>query len=240
MAILGWLYVPLPRYGRKRFFAGIETNFMAFAVLFWAPWWLFWVNWTYSCEDTGERVSSLASKLVLEHLLPFLDTLVAILRRSDVTLPRYWRQYFLGGFETAFTAFAGLSWAVFVTIFHWSDVPLQSYRRKGFFAGFETSFTAFGALFWVLWWLFYVNRAYLCKDTGWNICSQALKSVLWNLQHFIEHFGGYFASIGSTFAKIRVETFFRRLWNQFYSICRYFLSILVAILRQSKVPLPRY
>ena len=63
--------VPFPRYEQNRFFADFEISFTAFAVHFWALWWLFSVDRMYHCQDTDENVSLPTIKLVLRHL-PFV------------------------------------------------------------------------------------------------------------------------------------------------------------------------
>ena len=60
------------------------------------------------------------------------------------------------------------------------------------------------------------------------------------MRKILEHFYGFYLSIGRTFAKIRVEMCHQRLWNRFYHIHRTFLNTLVAILSRSDVILPRY
>ena len=69
VVILHQSYVHLPRYAQKRCFAGFETGFTAFSVNFWALRWLFCVNFTCRCKDTGEDVASPSLKPVLRHSL---------------------------------------------------------------------------------------------------------------------------------------------------------------------------
>ena len=71
MVILLQFDVLLPRYGRKRCFSGFETGFTSFSVNYWALWWLFCVNLTYCCKDTGKNFASSTLKPVLRHLLFF-------------------------------------------------------------------------------------------------------------------------------------------------------------------------
>ena len=64
--------LPLPRYGRKRSFAGFQTSFMAFDVLFLALWSLVLVDRRYCCQDTGRNFHLPSFKTVLRHLLFYI------------------------------------------------------------------------------------------------------------------------------------------------------------------------
>ena len=112
--------------------------------------------------------------------------------------------------------------------------------RKSCFAGFETGFTSFVVPLSGLWWLFCVNQMYRCQDTDKNVAMLSLKFVLRHSSFFFEHFGGYFASIRRSVAKIRAKTLIRWLWNWFYGISRSYLSTLVEILRFLDLPLPKF
>ena len=81
---------------------------------------------------------------------------------------------------------------------------------------------------------------YFCQDTGKNVDSLALRLVLRHTPFFFGQFVGYFLSIWPTFARIQAKTLVRRLWNRLLVIHCSFLNILVVILRQFDVPLPRY
>ena len=137
-------------------------------------------------------------------------------------------------------AFAVCFFCTLVVNLRWLDVLLPRYGQKCFFANFKTGFLAFAVHFWALWWLFCVDRTYLCEYTYENVSLQTLKQVLWHSPFIFEYFGGYFASIKCTFTKIEVKMFFCRHWNRFYSICRSFLSTWMVVLRWSNVPLPKY
>ena len=63
----GQFDIPLPKYVQKRYFFTYEIVFTAVAVLFWALWWLFCIDRTYRCQDTGENVTLPDLKLVLRH-----------------------------------------------------------------------------------------------------------------------------------------------------------------------------
>ena len=56
--------MPLPKYRQKRCFTCFKTGFTAFAVLFWALWWLFCVNLMYCCQDTRKNFTSPPLKVV--------------------------------------------------------------------------------------------------------------------------------------------------------------------------------
>ena len=64
--------------------------------------------------------------------------------------------------------------------------------------------------------------------------------VLRHSPFFFLYFGGYFTTIGGTFAKIRAKTIINRLRNRFYSIWRSIFITLEVVLRRSDVTLPRY
>ena len=120
-----------------------------------------------------------------------------------------------------------------------SDVPLSRYRWKRCFAGSKTGFTAFTVLFWALWWLFYIYWTYCCQNTEKNLSLPALKPILWHLPFFFEHYGGYFASIWCTVAKIWAKTLLHRLWNRNDNIRHIFLHTL-GLICQSNLTLPKY
>ena len=64
-------------------------------------------------------------------------------------------------------------------------VPFPRYGRKCFLAGFETGLTAFAAALWALWWLYCINRKYLCQDTSEKVSSLGFKLVFEHLQLFL-------------------------------------------------------
>ena len=108
------LDVPLPRYERKRFFNDFETGFTAFTVRFFALWCLFCVDWTYHCQDTGEKVCSLTLKLVLRHstfVFERFGSFFVLIRRTFAIIRT--KMFFID-FQIGFTAFAvrfcALSW----------------------------------------------------------------------------------------------------------------------------------
>ena len=94
-----------------------------------------------------------------------------------------------------------------------------------FLRGLWNRFYSICRFFWVLCWLFCVNQTYICQDTDGNVSSLALKPVLSHVSHLFEHFGSYFSSIRCTFAMVRMETFFHKLWNLLYGIRRTFWSL---------------
>ena len=57
LVILRQSSIRLPRYRVKHCFTWFKIEFTAFAVLFGALWWIFCVNWTYRCQDTGENIT---------------------------------------------------------------------------------------------------------------------------------------------------------------------------------------
>ena len=61
--ILRRLEVRLPRYKRKRLFAGFEIGFTVIAVLFFEHWRFICIDWRYFCQDTGENIYLQALKL---------------------------------------------------------------------------------------------------------------------------------------------------------------------------------
>ena len=87
--ILSRSKVPLAWYGWKRSFSSFETNFTAFAVLFYHFWMLFFINQRYCCQDIGEHVHSPVLKLDLRHSLFYFYSLEVILCQSKAPLPRY-------------------------------------------------------------------------------------------------------------------------------------------------------
>ena len=220
MAILLQSDVFLPRYGQKRFFTFFQTSFIAFTSLFWALWWLFCLSMTYSCKETGKNVLSQVLKKVLRHSqhlisahwwLIYDDRMYRCIDMSNKVSSRTLKpviQHLLHFLSTL----------VVINFLHQWDVPFPSYGRNLIFAGFEKGFRTFSALFWALLCPFCVNWTYFCQDTGRNVSSRSLKSVLQYSSLFFEHFGGYFASLGRTVAKKWAEMYYHKFWNQFYGI----------------------
>ena len=103
--ILCRLEVPLPRYGRNRLLSSFKIGFTAFAVLFLEHRRLFFIDWRYFCQDTGETVYYPALKLGLPHSPFFFRTSEEILRRFEVRLQRYVGKHLFAGFEIVFTPF---------------------------------------------------------------------------------------------------------------------------------------
>ena len=169
-----------------------------------------------------------------------MSTNVAIFCQSDIPLPRHGRKCFFAGLKPVsrysphfFDHFGGYIASIGSTFAKtWAET---------FFNGlWKTGFTSFSTLFRALWCLFYVNRMYHCQDTGENVSSRVFNPVLGHSPFFFEPFGGYFALIGRTIAKILAKKFLRGHWNWFYGICRTFLSTLVDIFFWSGVPLQKY
>ena len=186
----------------KIFFAGFETSYTVFADLFWALWWLFCVNQTYRWCSTGKNDFFLFLKQVLWHLLYFLSTLVAILCCSDPLLPRYGRNIFFACVEIGFTTFAVFSLAL-----------------CGYFAliGRTIAKIQVEMFVWVFWKQFHSIHLSIMSTLVVILCQsdilflryrrklflRALKPILRHSPQFFEHFGSYFASIGSTIAKMQ-------------------------------------
>ena len=142
----------LPRCGQKLYFACFETGFAAFPVLFWALGWLFCLNRTYHCQDTGERVASPAFKPVFRHLPLFFEHFAgyfASIRRTfakiqaKMLLHRLWNNFY-GIFHKFLSTL--------VVVLCQSGIPLQRYEQKRFFADFESGFMVLIVFFWVIWW----------------------------------------------------------------------------------------
>ena len=144
-------------------FVGFETSFTTLAVLFLALWWLFCINWTYCCQDTGGIVFLLVLKPVLPHSPLNFENFggyFALFGRIVAKIPA---KKFLCWLWNRICGIAASFW-VLVALLRQSAILLPRYRRKRFLAGFETGFTAFAAAFWALWWLFCVNRKYHCQN----------------------------------------------------------------------------
>ena len=92
---------PLQRYVRKRSFAKFQSDFKAFAVLF-------WVNQSYQCQVTGEYVNSPISKPVLEYLLLYFLKFGGYFPSICSTFAKIPARMFICLFKTSFTAFAVL------------------------------------------------------------------------------------------------------------------------------------
>ena len=242
VAILRWSEVILQSHGQKGFFAGFESGFIAFSTLFWALWWLFCVDGTYRCVYTDKNVSSRVFKLVLPHSLFFFEHFGQYFAsiESTVANTRAETTFFRGHLNWFFCirrffvhshCYIALIGRTFVKI-----------RVERFLCWFWNWFLSICRSFLstLLRSYFVSIGKYRCQNTRGNFSSRALKQVLQHLPLFFEHFYGYFLSIGRTVAKIRAETFFCEFWNRFYDISRTYLSTLVAHLRRSDVPLPRY
>ena len=195
----------------KKFFAVFEIGFTAFDVHFFntlvvvlrqfdvsLP----WCKWKHFFDGFEISFTAFAVHLwALWWLFCVNGTYCCQDSSRNVSSPAINRFY-----ENCFSFLSNL-----VVILRKSDVPLPRYCRKRFFACFKTGFTPFTIHFWALWWLFWVDRTYLCKDTAVNVSYMALKPVLQHLPFISEPFGDCFASMGLTVTKIRVETFLRRL-----------------------------
>ena len=98
--------IPLPIYRQKRCFAGFFT---AFAVLFWALWWLFCVILIYRCQYTCENVISSALKTILRHSSFFFIHFGGFFMSFEHTVTNI---CCFTGFETGFKAFLLFFWAL--------------------------------------------------------------------------------------------------------------------------------
>ena len=123
--IFGRSKVRLPRLDRKRSFSRFETYLTAFSALYLVLWKLFWVDWRYSCQDTGKTFMHWLWNWFYGILCSIFSTLEIILSWSEVLLQRYRRKRSFIGFETCFTAFVVLFLA-FWRLF-WVD---RRYRYK--------------------------------------------------------------------------------------------------------------
>ena len=83
-------------------FAGFETSFTTFAVLFLALWKLVSIDRMYRCQDTFLNVHSQALKQVLQHLKFYFESIGGIVAKI------YGKKGVFAGFETCFSAFAVL------------------------------------------------------------------------------------------------------------------------------------
>ena len=119
-------------------------------------------------------------------------------------------------------------------------VRLPRYRWKHLLDAFEIRFTVFVVLFSEYWSLFWVDWRYGCQNTCENAYLTALRLGFCHSLFYFWNIAGYFAYIGCSFAKIRVNTFIRRLWNCVYSFRRYIFRTLEVILCWLEVRLPRY
>ena len=197
VAILCPLDVLFPRYGLKRFFAGFETGFRAFAALFRVLGWRFCLNQTYRCQNTGGKVCSLALKPFLLHSPLFFEN-------------------FGGYFVSIVYIFAKIRVETFLRASQpvLRHVPHFCEHIGGHFAS--------------------IGR------TVAKVQAETFFRVLRHSQLIFENYGGIFSSIGCTVALLQAETFIRGLLNRFQVIRHTFLNSMMAIFRQSDVPLPWY
>ena len=225
--VLWWLFYINQTYhcqdtGENVFCQCWKTRFTAFVVCFLALWWLFCVNHLYRCKDTSKKISSPILEPVLLHspfIIEHFSGCFALIGRSVAKIRK---KKFLHRLSNWFYGIHHSYLSTLVDVFCRLYVPLLRYERKLIFAGSEIRFTAFAVHFWALWWLFCINLTCRCQHTGQNISLMTLKPFLWYLLFGFKHFGGCFASIVCTVAKIRAKAFLHWLWNLFYGICSLF------------------
>ena len=150
--------VPLPRYRQKRCFASFKTGFTAFTVLFWAIWWLFCVNWTYRCKDTGKNVALSPLKSVLRHSPFFFEHFGGYFPSIGHTVTNISATMLLLWLWNRFYCIRSSFLSILMVILRQSNVELSRYRWQCCFAGFETAFTVFAVLFWALCGYFASNE----------------------------------------------------------------------------------
>ena len=103
---------------------------------------------------------------------------------------------------------------------------MPKYKQKLLFASFKIWIIALSLLFLQHWRLFFIDWRYSFSDTGKTLYLPPLKLGLRHNPYYFYNIGGYFASIGEMFAKIRAKSFIHRLWNLFYVIvCSIFRTL---------------
>ena len=164
---------------------------------------------------------------------------MVILRQSGESLPKFRQKRCFVSFETYFTAFTILFWAL-VFILRLSDLRLKGYARKRCFANFKTGFKAFAVLLKVFWLYF-----------GSIWCTVAKIQAKTLLRQFSNRIDGIRRSFLSTLVVIlrQSDVPLPKYWlnrcfigfeTGFMAFAIHFLSALVVILCLSNVPLPIY
>ena len=145
---------------------------------------------------------------------------MVILCLSDVLLPRYEKKHRFSAFETGLTAFADLFfvfwWLVCVNLtYRWQDT-CENVASPALKQDYRYSPLILAILGVVL------RQSDIPLNTNRKVASSSLKPVLQHSPFFFEHVGGFFTSIGRTFAQILVKTLLHRLSNRFYDIRCFF------------------
>ena len=193
-------------------FAGFETSFTTFAVLFLALWKLVWIDRMYRCQDTFLNVHSQALKQVLQHLKFYFESIGGIVAkiREKRCICWLWNLFFgirrsiLSTLEVILSqsnvsfprywrkcSFASFEIALEV-ILRQSDVYLRIYGQKLLFSGFETGFTVFIVLYFAIWRIFWVNRRYHSEDKCVKVNLLSMKPVLQHSLFSFYHLKIYF------------------------------------------------
>ena len=106
----------LPRSWWKRLFARFEIQFTAFSVLFLKHWRLFYVNWRYICQNTGENIYLLALITGFRHF-PFYFKNICVYFASIVgNVAKILAKMFICWLWNGFTVFSVLfldHWRIF-------------------------------------------------------------------------------------------------------------------------------
>ena len=193
----------------------------------------------YLCQDIGKNVASPVLKPILwiSPLIFWVLRLFYVL--SDVLLSKYEKKRCFGGFEIGFKAFVVLFWALW-----WLFCVNLTYRCKDM--GKKVAFPALIPILGHLFIFLFTLVVILCQSDiplrryARKLSFLVLKTVLGHSPFFFGHFGGYFASIRHTFAKIQVKTLLFGVETRFTVFAIHFLSTLVVILSLSDVLLPKY
>ena len=222
--------VPLPTYGRKHFFAGCETGFTAFVVLFWELWWLFCVDRTWFWQDNCQKICSPALKAVLRHLPFFFKQLGGVFTLMGGIVDKIRAKTFFTSFETSFTAFAVI-FEKFCSYFSSMGGILAKVRAKTFHCWLWIRFYGICCSFLTTLVVFLRQLVILLPRYGRKYFFARFETDFTTFAVlFFEHLGGVFVLILYIVAKIRAKTFLHWFWNRFYRIWRSYLTTWVVIL----------
>ena len=183
--------VPLQRYWRKHSFAGFQTGFTSFAVLFLAPWRLFWVDRAYICQDTGDNVHWTASKLVLQLSLLYFWNFGGYLMLIKVPLSSYGQKRSFAGFDIGFTSFTVLfleHWRLF-----WVDLSYRYQDNDKNFHSPASKPVLRHSLFYFRTFKVILSRLEVPMPRYWQIRSSPdSKPFFRHLLFYFNNFWGYF------------------------------------------------
>ena len=167
--ILSWSEVQRTRCWLICPFTGFETGFTVFAVLFLEVSRLFWVDFRYRCQDTGENVHSLAYKTVFPAFAVYFLKIGGYFVSIGGTVSKIRSKIFIWRLWSRFYVIRCFIFSTLGVILSQLKMYLPRYMWKRSLSGFETDFTALADLFLELWRLFKVDQRYRCQITGKNV-----------------------------------------------------------------------